>query len=347
METAADGSGALDLPAQADGPLNPSPTAPGALAYLLDGDLYVADWNGANPVRVVNGRPGTGGCTGEFWAEGTIWSPDGRYLAARQATRCQNGLSGWWDAVIIDPEGQVVASIPSQGWLISWSPDSTRLAVWITWGETIGVYGLDGERQLVLELPGGLMAPGDFDPVWSSDGTSLFVPNGVEIPLNGSTPRQLPPDDPRSHHDAAYSPDGSRVVYVDYSDDHGSLVVAAADGSDAQAVIAPWVARPVWSPTGDRIAFIYSERRNLASTELRVLEVATGEMTSLVAGTGGNDLYWGVIEFSPDGERILYSRTDDSRGVSALWSINADGSHPRRLVTGTAWGDWRSLTRTG
>jgi Tol biopolymer transport system component len=248
--------------------------------------------------------------------------------------------------VIIGPEGQVVATIPSQGWLISWSPDSTRLAVWITWGETIGIYGLDGERQTVLEVPGGLMAPGDFDPVWSSDGTSLFVPHGVEIPLDGSTPRQLPPADPRSHHDAAYSPDGSQVVYVDYFDDHGSLVVAAADGSDAQAVIVPWVARPVWSPIGDRIAFIYSKRRTLATTELRVLDVASGEITSLVAGTGGNDLYWGVIEFSSDGERILYSRTDDSGGVSSLWSINADGSHPRRLVTGTVWGDWRSPSPT-
>jgi Tol biopolymer transport system component len=315
----------------------------GALAYFLDGDLYVADWNGAKPVRIINGRPGTGGCTDEFWAEGTIWSPDGRYLAARHATRCQDGLSRWWDAVIIDPEGEVVASIPSEGWLISWSPDSKRVAVWITWGETIGVYGLDGERQAVLDLPGGLMAPGDFDPVWSSDGTSLLVPHGVEIPLDGSTPRQLPPDDPRSQ-DAAYAPDGSRVAYVDHN---GSLVLAAADGSDAQEAIAPRVERPVWSPSGDRIAFIYSERGDRASTELRVLDVTTGEVTSLVAGTGGSDLLWGVIEFSPEGDRILFSRTDDSgRDTSSLWSINADSSDPRRLVTGTVWGDWQALSPT-
>ncbi len=346
-ETAAHGSGAIDEPAQpADRPVPPSRMALGALAYFLDGDLYVADWTGANPVRIVNGRPGTGGCTDEFWAEGTIWSPDGRYLAARHATKCQDGLSGWWDAVIIDPEGEVVASISSEGWLISWSPDSTRVAVWITWGETIGVYGLDGERQAVLELPGGLMAPGDFDPVWSPDGASLLVPHGLEIPLDGSTPRQLPPDDPRSQ-DAAYSPDGSRVAYVDHVDRNRSLMVAAADGSDAQELIAPRVEGPVWSPTGDRIAFIYWERGGPASTELRVVDVATGEVTSLVAGTGGSDLLSGVIEFSPEGDRILFSRTDErGRGASSLWSINADGSHPRRLVTGTVWGDWQSLGPT-
>jgi Tol biopolymer transport system component len=345
-ETATHGSGAQDEPSQpADRPVPPSPMASVALAYFLDGDLYVADWNGANPVRIVNGRPGTGGCTDEFWAEGTIWSPDGRYLAARHATSCQGGSSMWWDAVIIDPEGEVVASIRSEGWLISWSPDSTRVAVWITWGETIGVYGLDGDRQVVLELPGGLMASGDFDPMWSSDGASLLVPHGVEIPLDGSPPRQLPPDDPRSQ-DATYSPDRSRVAYVDQVDHVGSLIVAAADGSDTREVVAPWVQRPVWSPTGDRIAFIYSEREGSASTELRVLDVATNEVTSLVAGKGGSDLLWGVIEFSPEGHRILFSRTDDrDRGTSSLWSVNADGSdQPRRLVTGTVWGDWQSLS---
>ncbi len=341
------GSRALDEPAQTgDRPAQPSPMPLGALAYFLDGDLYVADWNGANPVRIVNGLPGAGGCTHDYWAgtddpwaEGTIWSPDGRYLAARYA-RCQDGSSSWWDAVIFDPEGEVVASIPSEGWLISWSPDSTRIATWITWGKTIGVYGLDGERQAVLELPGGLMAPGDYDPVWSSDGASLLVPHGVEIPLDGSTPRQLPPDDPRSK-DAAYSPDGSRVAYLDHN---GSLVVAAADGSDAQEVIAPRVERPVWSPTGDRIAFIYSEGRGPASTELRVLDVTTGEVTSLVAGAGGSDLLW-VIEFSPEGDQILFSRAEDmGQGVSSLWSIRADGSELRRLVNGTGSGDWQSLS---
>ena len=258
----------------------------------------------------------------------------------------------WWDAVIFDRGGEVVATIPSEGWLISWSPGSTRVAVWITWGETIGVYGLDGERQAVLELPPGWELGGDYDPVWSRDGTALLLPHGLVIPLDGSTPRQLPRDDPRSQLDTTYAPDGSRVAYVDRFDHGnewlvGSLVVAAADGSDAQEMSAPQVQRPVWSPTGDQIAFIYSERGGPASTELRVLDVATGEVRSLVTGTGGNDLSWGVIEFSPEGDRILYSRTDDDgSGVSSLWSIKTDGSDPRRLVTGTAWGDWQSLGPT-
>jgi hypothetical protein len=55
----------------------------------------------------------------------------------------------------------------------------------------------------------------------------------------------------------------------------------------------------------------------------------------------------GGFEFSPEGDRILLSRTGDrGRGVSSLWSDNADDSDLRRLVAGTAWGDWFSLSQT-
>jgi Tol biopolymer transport system component len=322
----------------------------GSLAYEVDGDIYVSDWDGSNPVRIADGLPPNGGpgCGPDrYWGDGSIWSPDGRYLAYwYQSCEVGSGLppgansaDPWGNVIISDPEGNLVTSFPGQGWLISWSPDSTRVAVWIVWGETIGVYGLDGERQTVLTLPPGLMAPGDHDPVWSWDGGSLLVPHGVEIPLDGSAPRKLPSDDPRSF-DAAYSPDGSRVAYAT----HGSLVVAAADGSHArEVVVARRLEDPVWSPSGDRIAFI-AETGEFVS-ELRVIDLATGTVTSL-AGMGGSDLI-SVIEFSPKGDRILFSRTEDrSLGVSSLWSIHADGSHPRRLVSGTAWGDWLSTSQT-
>ena len=35
---------------------------------------------------------------------------------------------------------------PGEGWRISWSPESRRVAAWVRWAETIGVYGLDGVR---------------------------------------------------------------------------------------------------------------------------------------------------------------------------------------------------------
>jgi Tol biopolymer transport system component len=291
----------------------PSPGRSGSLAYGVAGDIYVADWDGSNPVRIA---------AGEYWGEGPIWSPDGRYLAYRDPSR---------DVVISDPEGDVIAEFPAHGWEIAWSPDSTRVAVWIRFGETIGVFGVDGERQALLTMPRGWRQAGDHDPNWSPDGKSLLL-QGLVIPIDGSTPF------PRPLSGGKYSPDGSRVAKATRK----SLVVAEADGSNPQAVFDGGVREPVWSPTGDRIAFITWTRGSGAESQLRVLDVATGAVTLLAEADGLDGL--DVIDFSPEGDRILFARMEDGRiGVGSLWSVNADGADaPRRRVAVTSWGDWLS-----
>lgn len=330
-------------PTPADQPTPPPTTAElGALAYAVDGDIFVAEWDGSNSVKIADGRPPDEWedgvlveehCgPGEYSAHGPIWSPDGRYLAYRHmdcdAPRFE------WDVVISDTEGNVVTSFPSEGWGISWSPDSTRVAVWDHWGGepwTIGVYGLKGERQTLLTLPFVIPA-GESDPVWSPDGRSLLLGN-FEIPLDGSTPRPLPWTD-RDVAGWALSPDGSRVAYTT----RNSLVVAAADGSNAQEVFGDSVWSFVWSPAGDRIAFTPTSR---GSTQLRVLDVATGTATLLTEVDASNGLR--VIDFSPQGDRILFLSSHlDGAGATSLWSVNVDGSDLRRVVAGTAWGDWLS-----
>ena len=324
---------ATPTPADPPTPL-PAPVGSVALAYGIDGDIFVADTDGANPVRIGDGAPvdGTDVCgqpeyRAEYIVFGTAWSPDGRYLTFWDSG-CPLSGDAWGTVMITDPEGNLVASFPGQGWTISWSPDSTRVAIWDSWGETIGVYGLDGVRQAALTVPSELMPSGDYSPAWSRDGASLLLP-GVQVPLDGSTPRRLPADDLTRRWFAAYSSDGSHVAYAD----GGSLVVAEADGSDARELGAAtdfWDA--AWSPSGDRVAFIHG------NTELRVRDIATGMATSLVSGS---DLLQ-VIEFSPEGDQILFSRMEDpDSSVSSLWSINADGSDLRRLVSGIQWADWR------
>jgi Tol biopolymer transport system component len=309
----------------------PSPTTMGALAYEVDGDIFVADWDGANPVRIADGRPGSP--CGAYWAEGPIWSPDGMYLAYRHAT-CEfdqhTDRNPWWDVVISDPEGNVVASFPSQGWRIAWSPDSTRVAVWVDWGKTIGIYTLHGVRRALLTVPPGMLASGDHDPEWLPDGKSLIVPNAVEIPVDGSPARQLPFDG-----FTTYSPDGSHIAY----NTGGSLVVAEADGSNPQKVFGGRAGRPIWSSTGDRIAFA-----SVGGQELNGVDVATGTVTLVAqAETESEALY--PLDFSPGDDEILFSRI--GVGVGSLWSVHTDGSDPRLLVSDVGWGDWQPLSSKG
>lgn len=319
--------------------LSAEPLSP-LLAYGFDGDIFLDDSDGSNPVRIADGRAadkwGQGvviekNCgPGEYFGEGPMWSPDGRYLAYRH-TNCEAPQDTWWDVVIIDPKGNVVTSFPGQGWQISWSPDSSRVAIWVTWVETIGVYGLDGVRQALLTVPPDLRERnGEGDPVWSPDGASLVLPNAGQIFLDGSLSGRLPWfDDGLGWW--AYTSDGARVAYVA----NQSLVVASSDGSHVQEVFERWVSHPVWSPKGDSLAFATEP-----GGTLQLLDLATGSVTML-AEKEESEWLW-LIEYSPDGDRILFSATaDEGAGTSSLWSIKTDGSDRRALVAGARWGDWR------
>jgi hypothetical protein len=62
-------------------------------------------------------------------------------------------------------------------------------------------------------------------------------------------------------------------------------------------------------------------------------------VTLLIEGERGTDL--GVIGFSPQGDRILFSRNRRDREPS-LWSIGVDGFDPRLVVARTEVGEWLS-----
>ena len=155
-------------------------------------------------------------------------------------------------------------------------------------------------------------------------------------------------DDPRSQLMATYSPNGAEIAYI--SGD--GLGVAAADGSQARVLIPGALDKDfplgphslVWSPTGDRIAFVQTtgERTEKMgpATELAVLDVASGSVVPLADMGGAYGLKY--IKFSPEGDQILFTRTD-ATGASSLWSVHADGSDPHRLVAGTGWGDWQTV----
>ena len=306
------------------------------VAFARDGDVFLADEDGRNPVRIADGLPGgKSGCgRAGYGAEGPMWSPDGRfftYRSGRNQVQCERPEADTFPTVeVSDSNGHVVASVPGVGWQVAWSPDSTRFATWLNFSSawSIGVYGPDGTRQALVSVP-SINIGEDVDPVWSPDGGSLLLPEGGdiwELPIDGRPARRLPTDDFRINAPITPSPDGTRIAYT-----RGNrLVVADADGSRPRplgtAIEGSWSHVPyVWSPRGDQIAGAWSRG-------LRIIDLASGSMTMLVPAESSGEL--SVIAFSSDGERILFSRD------GGLWSVGSDGSNERLLVSGTEIGDW-------
>ncbi len=160
-------------------------------------------------------------------------------------------------------------------------------------------------------------------------------------------------DDPRSHRTFAASPDGTRAAFIVPENRErlwvDSLVVAAADGSDrrvlverepGQSLAGGWGSGLLWSPTGDRVAYVVG--RELSddgpqASDLRLVDTRTGTATTVRSAP----LMIGLIAFSPEGDRILFAQTDVD-DVQSLWTVNTDGSGARMLVEGTDVGDWFS-----
>ena len=284
---------------------------------------------------------------------------DGRHIAYRSG-----GSEGCPATIVIaDQDGHPVASFPGWGWVIAWSPDATRIGTWIDGeGQQIGIYGIDGTRQAVLD--GSRTCCGDYDPGWSPDGLSLLIPTHDpvpgsmwELPVDGGAPRRVLDDDTRSHRGAVYSDDGARVAFVPWEDSE-SLVIAESGGTELRVLPGANVdpesgpaegeyhENPIWSPTGDTVAYSWSRRRPNFETagppylasELRLVDVATGAVTTLAAARGNLPIW--PLGFSPDGDRILFGQGAD---VRSMWSVNADGSGARMLVASTDVGDWLSM----
>jgi Tol biopolymer transport system component len=334
----------------------------GRLAYELDGDIYLADPDGRDPIRIADGQPGDGPAECGV-LQGPTWSPDGRYLAYRSAW----GKGCAPTVYISDAQGNAVASwAAGVGWDAAWAPDARRLVAWGAADGTIEIRGVDGVLQAELHLPEGFCVCGDYDPFWAHDGTAILLKMAQEaphtqywrLPIAGGSPSPLLDGvDATPICCLAYSSDGAKAAFWSGRADTVNenlaesrfVVTSAQDMTSALwSVKARGIGGPTWSPAGDRIAVTIV--RDGASTgdeggpvgvrieDLQLLDVTRGEVTTLatVPQPGGIS----PLAFSPDGDRILFSRSDATDRHS-LWSIGTDGSDARLLVTGTATGDWQ------
>jgi Tol biopolymer transport system component len=348
------------------------PPIAGQLVYAMNDDIYLADQDGANPRKVTAGAPwandASGGPSYVLGDGGPAWAPDGHHFLFFDV----RGSAGQNTGHIADASGHVVGSIPNIWVDATWSPDSTRIEAWTGGSAWIGtteisIYGTDGALQESLPLPDGYVRHRESPGFWAPDGRSVYVSLGQgtyggstsnlwQLPVDGSTPRHPPADDPLTSADSRFTHDGRRVAYVTDQippTTVSTLSVANADGNDrhvlAEGLLSgnstPDSADPggaIWSPDETHLAYAwvraaYVDPVTTFDSDLRIVDVATGDTRTIVA-----DLPYDItpIGWSPAGDKILFS-TSDNAGAGSLWTVNVDGTHRTLVVAGVESGYWQ------
>jgi Tol biopolymer transport system component len=280
-------------------------------------DVYVVDADGSEgDVELLLADAGAG-----------RWSPAGRQVSV---FCCDDGMI----AHIVDVDTGVVRGLQTPDATLElicdfgWSPDGDRLVC--------EGYGVDDPNR------NGIYS------VRASDGGDVLRitsnPDGGDIP-------------------GAYSPDGAQLVFKRFVDEvpTGMFVVDIAEdgaggGEPRQLTPAGMILDDTghagrWSPNGETILFV---ARESANHHKAIYSVAIGEegdgaisQPPIAPGCGGPvseaDTYGCYApSWSPDGDQIVFTRSEPDGSNESIWIVNADGTGLVQVTDGTddnpVWG---------
>lgn len=178
------------------------------------------------------------------------------------------------------------------------------------------------------------------DPEWSPDGERIVFGGRGElgtpfdifvVDADGGNLRRIT-DTPVDEYRPTWSPDGRRLAYERLQRGARDLMVVEVDGGSPTALVTGMAARDLtWSPDGQRIAFIGG--RISSFSEIYVIEVDGTRLRQLTNDTTRilQDLQW-----SPAGDRLVYTEFPTPSGDTELFTIRPDGTNRRRITNNSS-----------
>lgn len=250
------------------------------------------------------------------------WSPDGTTIAFSSLTTNAAGL------YLVDSSGGNLRKVVNgEGLGLAWSPDGR----WLAFTNGGHLYKIRPNGDSLVQL-GGLY--GAIRPAWSRDGAQIaFVSrdagNGIWLydPKTDTASQLLDYGNYPSWH-----PTTGEIIFLDTRFDVASGVVLY---SFVAVTPSTRVVRTVSSfttisdcgftsisPDGSKMS--YSLRRPDDHVQIWTFDINLVQHRQLT-DDGGDYAAW-----SPDGKKIVYTRTQPGDGT--LWVMNADGSNKRQLT---------------
>jgi TolB protein len=205
-----------------------------------------------------NSRPVA--CLGRDYREEAIaWSPDGKHLAVAHWEVDQTVLKQ------LDPQGNLVHewSIPAKVWGISWSPDSTRMAITVDGSASLQIIHQDFTARYFSPEANAFG-----QPTWSPNGelVAFFCNSNERIDIctmnaNGSDYHRIyfPNNFPFLKYNLRWSPGEDNLLFEALQPSgYNDLFLINADGSDLRQLTFHPAAdtQPAWSPDGSQIIFV-------------------------------------------------------------------------------------------
>ncbi len=238
-----------------------------AFTTSLDCDIWVMSADGPQAMLLTN-QDGGREHRCNAWPR---WSSDGNRIAfaTNRENRTQGIYSGLYDVYVMNVDGS--------------NPRNVSHSLGEEMGFDVAVVGWSPSGQVVFET--STFSGGHWEStvyLVNADGTGL-----------------RPLFDTPGDHSPAWSPDGSRIVFISERDGRRRLYIINADGSGV---------RPLTDHAGD---------------------------DWLPGNRGGTEAAFAYSPWSPDGSRIAFDR--DALQEWGTYVINVDGSGLRRLSDHPTW----------